>query len=301
MRRGLIFNVQRYSVQDGPGIRTTVFLKGCPLRCAWCHNPEGIARGREILVLESRCVACGECRRVCPHGLTAPGTGVLPAGDARCLFCGKCVAACPSGARQMAGREVTVAELLEELLRDRVFYEESGGGVTFSGGEPLAQPEFLLALLRACKARGLHTAVDTCGLASRRELLAIAPFTDLFLYDLKLMDDTRHRRFTGTSNAVILENLQALTQVHNQVWIRVPFVPGINDSPADLEATANFARRFESVRQVNLLPYHRNGLSKSYRAGRQTALADTPSPSAETMSQAREIFQMAGLKTLIGG
>ncbi len=297
----MLFNLQRYSVQDGPGIRTTVFLKGCPLRCAWCHNPEGISRKQEIIILENRCVACYECRRVCPVGSQEPEGGVLPARDERCRFCGKCIAACPSQARQMAGHETTVPDLLQEILRDRMFYEQSGGGVTFSGGEPLAQPEFLRAILRTCKAQDLHTAVDTCGLASTDDLLAIAPLTDLFLYDVKIMDDSRHRRFTGASNSLILQNLRALSQVHGQIWIRVPVVPGVNDSKDDLQAIAHFVSRLSGIRQVNLLPYHRIGLAKFQRVGREAKLETTAPPSAETMAGARDIFSHAGMQTLIGG
>ncbi len=301
MQRGMIFNLQRYSVQDGPGIRSTVFLKGCPLRCAWCHNPEGISPEREILVLENRCVVCLECRRACPVGSGEEEAGVLPARDERCHFCGQCVAACPSEARLMAGREVTVSQLLEELLRDRIFYEESGGGVTFSGGEPLAQPEFLLAVLRACKAEGIHTAVDTCGLAATRHVLAVAPFTDLFLYDLKLMDEARHRQFTGVSNTLILGNLKALSGVHRQIWIRVPVIPGVNDSAADLEAAARFAGGIPGVCQVNLLPYHRIGVAKFHRLGLEPELAATPPPSEGSLSVARAIFARAGMDARIGG
>jgi pyruvate formate lyase activating enzyme len=301
MQRGLIFNVQRYSVHDGPGIRTTVFLKGCPLRCAWCHNPEGISPEPEILVMEGRCLHCGECRQACPVCTEREVAGAIPAQKGRCRLCGKCVEACPSEARRIAGREVTVAELLEEILRDRVFYEESGGGVTFSGGEPLAQPEFLQAILRACKERGLHTAVETCGMVSTRYLQAAAPFTDLFLYDLKIIDDSRHREFTGASNARILENLKSLAECHDQIWIRVPIIPNVNAASADLEATARFTVQFRSVRQVNLLPYHRNGAAKTQRAGRKTIPADTLPPTAETLSNARAVFERAGLKTLIGG
>jgi pyruvate formate lyase activating enzyme len=165
MQHGLVFNLQKYSVQDGPGIRTTVFLKGCPLAFAWCHNPEGLSSRRAIIVLEGRCVGCGECRRACPHGGTAPGNGPLPARNARCTLCGACVAACPAGARRIVGDQMTVPQVVEAVWQDRVFYEESGGGVTFSGGEPLLQFEFLRACLRACRAQGLRTAVDTCGLA----------------------------------------------------------------------------------------------------------------------------------------
>jgi pyruvate formate lyase activating enzyme len=301
MQRGMIFNLQRYSVQDGPGIRTTVFLKGCPLRCAWCHNPEGISPDREMVILENRCVACLECRRVCSFGAAEPEAGVLPVRDERCHFCGQCIDACPTEARQMVGREVTVSEVIAEVRRDRVFYEESGGGITFSGGEPLAQPEFLLRLLRACKEEGFHTAVDTCGQAATRQVLAIAPYTDLFLYDLKMMDEARHRYFTGASNTLILENLRALSGVHGQIWIRVPIIPGVNDALADLEATARFAGAIPGVRRVNLLPYHRIGITKFHRLGLEATLAARPAPSAAALSAARSLFERAGMDARLGG
>lgn len=301
MQHGLVFNLQRCSIHDGPGIRTTVFLKGCPLRCAWCHNPEGISPAQEIVVLEDRCIGCGECRRVCPIGAEAPAAAALPPRQERCQTCGRCVEACPTRGRQMAGRQVSAAELLEAILADRVFYEESGGGVTFSGGEPLAQPEFLRTMLTEAKARGLHTAVDTCGFVKTSQLLGIAPLTDLFLFDLKLMDDARHRQFTGVSNGIILDNLRALSCVHSRIWLRVPVIPGVNDAAADLEATARFAAGLQGIRQVNLLPYHRTGVPKSRRLGLAPVLPATDPPSAEVMGAAVAIFKRQGLPARIGG
>lgn len=301
MHRGLVFNVQRYAVQDGPGIRTTVFLKGCPLRCAWCHNPEGISPRQELLILENRCLGCGECRRACPHGSEFPGDGALPPRLEVCEFCGACVAACPTHARQMAGREMSVEEVLEAALRDQVFYQESGGGVTFSGGEPLMQPEFLREVLAACQGRGLHTAVDTCGMAQTEHLLAVAPLTDLFLYDVKFIDAEKHERFTGVSNTLILQNLEALGRVHNRIWVRIPLIPGANDDPAELEGIARFAARIPAVRQVNLLPFHRSGLPKFGRVGRTSAVANAQPPSAPALAGARAIFEAHGLLAKTGG
>jgi len=291
--RGRIFNVQRYSLHDGPGIRTTVFLKGCPARCLWCHNPESQSFAPEVLVVETRCVSCGTCATVCAHGAPPPGSSL-------CTACGACVEACPAAARQLAGRETTVDAVIEEVLRDRVFYEESGGGVTFSGGEPLAQPEFLKRLLEACRAAGLHTAVDTCGFASRERLLALAPLVDLFLFDVKLVDDARHLSLTGVPAAPILDNLRALAAVHANLWIRVPIVPGHTDGEADLAATAALVAGLPGVRRVSLLPYHRTGAPKARRLGREYALDALAPPPPERLESLAALFRDRGLAVQIG-
>lgn len=301
MQNGLVFNIQKYSVHDGPGIRTTVFLKGCPLHCAWCHNPEGISPERELVVLESRCLGCGQCRLACRHGAVIPGDGALPPRSEVCELCGACVEACPTRGRQILGEEMSVSQVLETVLQDQVFYDDSGGGVTFSGGEPLAQPEFLVGLLEACRGRGLRTAVDTCGLARPEDLLAVAALTDLFLYDLKLIDDAKHRRYTGVSNALILDNLQSLGRVHGRIWLRVPIIPGINDDAANLEAAARFAATVPGVRQVNLLPFHRTGLPKFRRLGQNNVLAEVQPPSSEAMNRAVDTFAKVGLAVRTGG
>ena len=301
MQNGLVFNIQKYSVHDGPGIRTTVFLKGCPLHCPWCHNPEGISHQREIVMFESRCIGCGQCRLACRYGTVIPGEGALPAHSEVCEVCGACVEACPAEGRQIVGQELSVSQVLETVLQDQIFYEESGGGVTFSGGEPLSQPGFLRSLLEACRGHGVHTTVDTCGLARAEDVLAVVALTDLFLYDLKFMDDAKHRRYTGVSNALILENLQALGRSHGRIWLRVPIIPGINDDPADLEAAARFAAGIPGVQQVNLLPFHRTGLPKSLRLGQDSGLAEVQPPSTTAMNRAIDIFTRAGLAVKQGG
>jgi len=301
MKSGLIFNIQRYSVHDGPGIRTTVFLKGCPLRCAWCHNPEGISPRREILVIETRCLGCGECRSVCGHAAEAAGSGPLPLQVPQCELCGACVEACPADARRLIGEKMSVGQVMEAVLRDRVFFEDSGGGVTLSGGEPLSQPEFLRELLSACRAHGLHTAVDTCGLAPTEQLLGIAPLTDLFLYDLKVIEDSLHTQYTGVSNRQILENLQALGKVHSNIWLRVPLIPGINEGSAALEAAARFASAIPSVRQVSVLPFHATGAKKSERLGRNNNASSFYPPSSDTVAGAVTVFENAGLPARAGG
>ena len=298
---GLIFNVQKYCLHDGPGIRTTVFLKGCPLCCAWCHNPESQLARTEIAVVQNRCTACGECRRACPFGQAAAGKGPMPTDAAECTVCGQCAEACPTGARQMIGERRTIAEIMEAVLQDRIFYEDSGGGVTFSGGEPLTQPAFLKAMLEACRAEGLRTAVDTCGFARADVLLDVAGSSNLVLYDLKLMDDARHRQYTGVSNGPILTNLRALARAHQNIWLRMPVIPGINDREEDWQAAAGLAAGLHGIRQVNLLPYHKFGLFKSRRMSHPSALESVEPPSPERMEHVAGIFRECGLDVKIGG
>jgi pyruvate formate lyase activating enzyme len=291
---GRVFNVQRFSLHDGPGIRTTVFLKGCPARCLWCHNPESQTFGPEVIRVETRCASCGTCETVCPHRAPPPGSGL-------CTACGACVEACPTGAREMVGREVAADEVMEEVLRDRVFFRGSGGGVTLSGGEPLAQPTFLRALLTLARCHGIHTAVDTCGFAPRETLLGLVPLVDLFLFDVKLLDDRRHRELTGLPSAPILRNLRVLAAAHPAVWIRVPVVPGHTDDERDLAAIAELANELPGVRHVSLLPYHATGSAKARRLGRDTSLEPLTPPAPERMEALAGLFRDRGLAVSIGG
>jgi pyruvate formate lyase activating enzyme len=291
---GRVFNVQRFSLHDGPGIRTTVFLKGCPARCTWCHNPESQSFEPEVLTVETRCADCGTCRSVCPHGAPPPGSTL-------CTACGECVEACPTGARQLVGREVTVAEVLDEVLRDRVFFETSGGGVTFSGGEPLSQPAFLEGLLGDARDHALHTAVDTCGFAPRGVLLDLAPRVDLFLFDVKLPDDERHREATGLPSAPILTNLRALVDVHPAVWIRVPVVPGHTDAPGDVDAIAALVADLPRPCPVSLLPFHATGAAKARRLGQPSPLESLAPPSPVHLEALAGPFRDRGLAVSIGG
>jgi pyruvate formate lyase activating enzyme len=290
---GRVFDVQRYSLHNGPGIRTTVFLKGCPARCLWCHNPESQAFGPEVVWIEGRCAACGSCETVCPHGAPPPGSQL-------CTACGACVEACPACARQLAGRETTVAERMAEVLKDRVFYEESGGGVTFSGGEPLAQLPFLTALLEACCAEGLHTAVDTCGFAAQEALLRLVPRVDLFLFDVKLLDDARHREWTGLPVAPILDNLRALVAARAKVRARIPLVPGHTDAESDLRASAALLASLPGLEGVDLIPFHRTGAAKAHRLGRQYPLESLEPPAPERLQLLAGLFRERGLAVTIG-
>jgi len=296
---GVVFNVQRASFHDGPGVRTTVFLKGCPLACPWCHNPEGIAAAPEVLWSAERCLECGACREACPRG-----GGPLPAGAAfgsdGCAACRACAEACPSGARQIAGRSWSVGEVLGAVLRDRAVYETSGGGVTFSGGEPLAQGRFLLACLDACRRAGLHTAVDTCGLAPRELAVAVAAGADLLLWDVKHTDEARHRALVGAPLAPILANLAAVAEVGVPIWLRVPVIPGANDDEENLAEVARLAAATANVERVSLLPYHRTGAGKLARLGRSAGTA-TASPGAAAMQELAARLATAGIEARIGG
>ena len=299
--RGRVFNLQRCSVHDGPGIRTTVFFKGCPLSCAWCHNPEGIGDAAALMLHGERCLSCGACSEVCP----VTEDGAAPVGSSwnatACLRCGACVEACPADARELLGRMHDVRELMDLVERDRPFFEVSGGGVTFSGGEPLNQPGFLTACLRACRDRGLHTAVDTCGLAPRDVMLEVAGLADLILYDLKQMDPEAHRRHTGVGNRLILENLRLLSATETEIWIRVPLIPGVNDGVTHLEDLGVFLASLPRRHRVFLLPYHAIAAGKTTRLGRSAAFTAYPTLDAEALGAAQQRLQNFGLDVASGG
>jgi pyruvate formate lyase activating enzyme len=292
---GLIFNIQKFSIHDGPGIRTTVFFKGCPLHCQWCHNPESQAAGKEVMVWPGRCIACEACMAVCTQGAISMGVeGVVTDGDL-CNDCGDCVEVCYAQAREMVGYEMTVAEVMAEVEKDIPFYDESGGGVTFSGGEPLLQPGFLFSLLQACKEKGIHTVLDTCGFTSWRVLDKIREHVDLFLYDLKIMDEARHREFTGRSNKFILKNLRMLSKLSHNIVLRVPIIPGINDGEDELHQIGEFAMALPHLNEVEILPYHQIALEKYKRLNKVYELPETRSPSETRMAEIVQILRGFGL------
>jgi len=298
-----ILSIQRFCLHDGPGIRTTVFLKGCPLTCLWCHNPESQAERPELLFDKQKCLGCGACLTACPQGVIVVD-GALGAGGtvnrAACLYCGQCQDACPSGARQVLGRYKAAEEVLTEILGDRVFYETSGGGVTISGGEPLRASHFLTSLLALCKAYGLHTAVDTSGFAPLDAFLAILPHTDLFLYDIKHMDNDMHLRLTGVGNELILANLRALSRLHRNIVLRVPLIPGLSDDLGHLSRIRALALEL-GLTSINLLPYHPFASGKYERMQLPYTTADLRPPTEAELSQALGAMAHPSLSVTIGG
>jgi len=299
---GIVFNIQKYSIHDGPGIRTTVFLKGCPLRCRWCHNPEGQSLEPELALWPSRCLReCQECVSVCDRLALSKSDSMISLNKDKCNLCGKCVDICPSRAIEIAGHRMSVEEVMREVEKDLMFHDESGGGATFSGGEPLMQPEFLEALLEASKKMGIHTTVDTCGFAPPEILDKIGDKVDLFLYDLKVMDDAKHRQFTGGSNKVVLENLLALDEKGKDVIVRIPIIPGVNDDEQDVEQTLGFLRSLKNIRRLSLLPYHDLGKEKYRRFALPYKIGNIQPPGGELIEKIKKRLERSGCQVTIGG
>jgi len=269
--RGIIFNIQRYSIHDGPGIRTTVFFKGCPLKCFWCQNPESQETRPEVLINRSVCSSCGRCIDVCPIRVNLLSERGMIIDREKCLGCGKCIEVCPAQGRTLVGAEMSVDDVMDEVLRDKVFYENSGGGITLSGGEPIMQPDFALQLLQKAKAEGLHTAIETCGLALWPTMEGLLHHTDLILYDIKCLDPIRHRKATGKPNRLVLENARRIARA-KPMRIRVPLVPGFNDSVEEIRAIIEFVERdlCLSPADIDLLPYNRLGEGKYERLDRES-------------------------------
>jgi pyruvate formate lyase activating enzyme len=296
---GLVFWIDHFALHDGPGIRVAVFLKGCALRCGWCHSPESQSTRPELLIKSDRCITCGTCLPVCASGAIQDVGGAYATDWARCDTSGACAAACPTEARLIAGRWITVPELLDEVERDRVFLDRSGGGVTFSGGEPLLQAAFLADALAACRSAGFHTTVETAGFGPTSALESLV-LADLVLFDLKVADDTRHRQATGVSNRLILANFCRLTSQHRRVRARLPLVPGVNDDDANLDAIGGLVAA-AGVTAIDLLPYHTAGIAKYERLGRPYALHGVLPPAPDALAAARARLESFGLTVHIGG
>ncbi len=271
-----IFDIQRNSYADGPGIRTTVFFKGCNLRCAWCHNPESQSPEPQLMFYKNKCTGCGKCKEKCPYALES------------CTLCGKCTLYCPHDAREICGKEYTVDQLLREVLKDKTFYETSGGGVTFSGGECMLQIDFLEEILKVCKENGIHTAVDTAGHVPYEYFERILPYTDLFLYDVKCYDRDKHRQYTGVGNQLIFENLKRLLAAGKSVWVRIPIIPTVNDTAEEIQKIKELLDLYGTPEKIELLPYHAMGEDKYMAINREACIFSVPS--AQTMENLNQIL-----------
>jgi pyruvate formate lyase activating enzyme len=289
MVTGIIFDIKRYAINDGPGIRTAIFFKGCPLQCWWCHNPEGQTSQSQLMFRTNRCKACKDCLEVCPQNAIHWDGGSITNWEA-CDHCGICAEVCYAGAREMVGRSVSVNQLMEEIERDIPYYDQSGGGVTFTGGEPMFQREFLQETLLACKCIGIHTIVDTSGYAPREGFESILPLVDLFLYDIKLLDERKHLKFTSVSNKLILDNLRKLSDAKAHIIVRIPLIPGVNDWNEDMEQAASFLADLPYLDGVELMPYHEIGLAKYHALGRNYKIANTQPPTRQKIKELEKIL-----------
>ncbi|MBU3145072.1 trans-4-hydroxy-L-proline dehydratase activase [Clostridium sp. CF012] len=300
MTSSTIINIQKYSIHDGPGIRTTVFFKGCPLNCWWCHNPESQNLNPEIMFFKERCTGCGTCVKRCPEKAIQFVKGFPVFNESKCTLCGKCSDFCLSNARELVGKDITVKNLMKEIIKDEVFYEESNGGVTFSGGEPLMHADYLYNILKICKDKGIHTTVDTSGYASWKQFEKIVDNVDLFLFDIKHMNNEKHIKYTGVENVIILENLKKLSQRGSNIYIRMPLIAGINDDDETIDAAVDFLSKINLI-HVDLLPYHKMGMDKYRRLNIEYKLSGLEKPSDEVMNKISEKFKSAGIKIKIGG
>lgn len=296
---GLIFNIQRFSVHDGPGIRTTVFMKGCPLNCIWCSNPESQDFFPNLVVRDINCKGCGECIKACPKGaITITKEGGRKVDRGKCSQCLLCVESCLYNSLNICGKYMKVTDVLDEILKDKTFYKNSGGGVTISGGESLSQSKFAIKLLEECKKEGLHTALDTSGYAPWREMEAVLRFVDLILFDIKHLNSDEHKRTTGVGNEIILENLEKASKITN-IWLRIPLIAGFNDSAEHIKRIAILGKKM-GAQKISFLPYHEGGKSKSEQLGWPYRLPNAKAPSEEHINKLKKIMEGEGLKVSIG-
>jgi len=299
---GLVFDMQRFAIHDGPGIRTLVFLKGCPLHCHWCQNPESIGRWPEVMLIPGNCIDCGKCLMVCTEGaITRSNDGKKIIDRDKCTLCGECARLCYANSINISGRYLTVSEVLAEVERDRKFYERTGGGMTLSGGEPTAQPAFSEELARQARERNLHTAIETCGYARWEVLERILRYMDLVLYDIKHMDSGEHRRLTGMSNELILENARRIASLALPVRVRMPLMPGLNDSLENIRATAAFAASLPNLEAFDILPYHRMGEPKWRQLGQTYKLHGVGPHTRERVLEMFDIACQYNIEVTVGG
>lgn len=297
-----IFDIKRYAINDGPGIRIVIFFKGCNLHCAWCHNPESISPKVEKMYAPAKCIKCGTCVNACPEkAITLAPEGIITDPNL-CKACGKCAEVCPTKAIEMSGREMTISEIMEIIEKERIFFDQSGGGVTFSGGEPLIHSKMLIELLDECRKRKIHTAVDTAGNVSTEIILEVAKRTDLFLYDLKMMDSDLHKKWVSSSNDKILHNLRVISEMGAHIIIRIPLIGGVNDSNQNIEQTAKFISELAGdKKEVNLLPYHNIAQNKYMKLGKSDDFEKLLEPEKDVIARAISKFDEYGVKASVGG
>jgi pyruvate formate lyase activating enzyme len=302
MSNSLIFDIKRYAINDGPGIRVVVFFKGCNLHCAWCHNPESISAEIEKMYAPSKCIKCGSCVAACPeNAITLTPNGIITDPDL-CKLCGKCAEVCPTKAIEMSGKEMSVSEIMDIIEKERVFFDQSGGGVTFSGGEPLIHTKMLIELLDKCGKQGIHRAVDTAGNVSTETILNVAKRTDLFLYDLKMMDSVLHKKWINSGNEKILHNLKAIAEAGAHIIIRIPLIGGVNDTDENIKHTAKFISELAGDKKdVHLLPYHNIAQNKYVKLGKADDFEALQEPDKKTLGRAITIFEEYGIRASVGG
>lgn len=302
MTKSLIFDIKRYAINDGPGIRIVIFFKGCNLHCAWCHNPESIKAETEKLYSVAKCIRCSSCIDVCPaNALSLQSSGIVTDTDL-CTLCGKCADVCPTKAMEMSGHEMSLTEIMTEIEKEKVFFDQSGGGVTFSGGEPLLHSQLLFELLDECGKKNIHRAVDTAGNVSSKIILEAATRTDLFLYDLKMMDSKLHRKWTHAGNSILLKNLELLADTGVPIILRIPLIANINDTKQNIENTAAFISKLGGEpKEVHLLPYHSIAQHKYAKLGRADEFGKLQEPDKNTLQNALQIFASYGITASIGG
>ena len=298
---GVIFDIKRYAIHDGPGIRTTVFFKGCPLKCMWCHNPESWSVSPEHGMHANRCIGCGRCIEVCESGAVSQVDGGPVTDMTKCTFCGRCVEECAVGARELIGRQMSADDIMAEIEKDVVFYDQSSGGVTFSGGEPLMQPEFLRELMSRCKSQDIRSTVDTSCYAERDVVETVRDKTDLFLCDIKHMDSETHNRFTSVPNDVILDNVRWLASSGANIILRIPLIPGFNDDESNIEASGKFAASLGCIGRIDVLPYNSGGIEKAARLSVHRKLMKSELPDDDKLRSVKDTLQAFGLNVKIGG
>ncbi|MEW8957098.1 trans-4-hydroxy-L-proline dehydratase activase [Clostridium sp.] len=297
----IIFNIQKYSIHDGPGIRSTVFFKGCPLKCKWCHNPESQSFKREIMFYKDRCIGCNYCVNACKNEALYLNEENIVFNKDKCIECGECCEACPTNARDFVGKNMTLDEVFNEILKDKIFYDESKGGVTFSGGEPLSQGKELKDIIEKCKERKIHVTLDTSGYASEEILREVCEDVDLILYDLKVIDNEKHKEYIGVDNKIILENLKILVKLNKRIFIRIPLIPGVNSNKSDIEDYIKFLKDTGGIEEIDILPYHNISSEKYNRLDKEYELNHVKVPEEEMLSSIKEAFEIQGFKVKIGG